>query len=40
VFQADVAELAARFSPGALSRHTVRLQFRGSFRKVEFHFLA
>jgi hypothetical protein len=40
VLQSDVAKSPARFSPGALRRHTVCLQFRGFFRKVEFHFLA
>jgi hypothetical protein len=39
VLQSDVAKSPARFSPGALRRHTVCLQFRGFFRKVEFHFL-
>jgi hypothetical protein len=39
VLQSDVAKSPARFSPGALRRHTICLQFRGFFRKVEFHFL-
>jgi hypothetical protein len=40
VLQADVPKSPARFSLGALRRHTVCFEFRGFFRKVEFHFLA
>jgi hypothetical protein len=39
VFQCGVAKSPARFSPGAVRRHAVRFEFRGFFRKVEFHFL-
>jgi hypothetical protein len=35
----DVPKSPARFIPGALPRHTVCLEFRGFFGKVEFHFL-
>jgi len=40
VLQSDVAKSPARFSPGAIRCHAVCFEFRGFFRKVEFHFLA
>ena len=40
MLQSDVAKSPARFSPGALRRHTVCFEFRSLLRKVELHFLA